>query len=184
MKPLFALTTAAALAAPTLAQSATVTVSHDDPDGIVTPGQVVTIRLAMSAPGAPGTVAGLAGDLAPTPNVGLAAPAISPLPAGPTVNLGSPAGGAIAGLDIRGPLVAEFASYQWTAPANHLGPVVFALTPAPGHPSVRIYPSPLTPAFVQVSTAYIPATLTVVPAPSSLLLAGSTLAIIHRRRSR
>lgn len=60
------------VAVPALAQSAILTVSHNDPDGLVAPGQTVLIAASLAWV-ANGQVCRIAGSLMATPDRGTAA---------------------------------------------------------------------------------------------------------------
>lgn len=171
------------LACPALAQSATVTVSHNDPDGLVDPGQVITVRVDLSWLPVP-SLAGLAGDLLPTPSRGSSANITSALPRGPLVQLGTPIQGGVVGIAIRAPsnLSGPIVAFEWTAPLNAPGPVTFAFIPSPATPNVRIFPASGSQGFVEAQTTFISASLTVVPSPATVAVLGAGLLL--RRRTR
>lgn len=193
-----------AVASVAAAQSATVTVSHDDPDGIVLPGQTINVRVEVAWTGGSTSnwirFAGLSGDALPTPRVGSSSNITSVFQPNGLISLGQPGQGGVLGVDVAitpifgwgcypwpppatgpttlaGPLVA----FDWTAPTDFSGPVTFAFDPSPTSPSVRLYPSQSSPAWVEAQTTYRPVSITVIPAPAGLWIAGATLAAGARR---
>ncbi len=177
------LTIAAALINPALAQSATVTVSHNDPDGIVFPGQVLTVRLDAAWTG-PAPQAGLTGDLLPSTPVGVSSNLFTVLPPGPSVTLGTLGQGGVVGFDARFPANPGGAilAFDYTVPANHLGPITFSFNPLATSPNLRLYPAVGGPNFVLVQTSFAPASVTVIPAPAALCtLILAPLAATRRR---
>ncbi|MCB9840878.1 MAG: hypothetical protein H6809_04410 [Phycisphaeraceae bacterium] len=203
MKPLVGLAAGVLCAGVASAQTATVTVVHDDPDGLVEPGQTVRIDVLVEWEPATAWFAGLQGDLGPTPGVGAASNVASIFPQSALVNWGQVSGGGITGLQFAivppfglwcypwpppggggtgliGPLV----SYDWTAPTDYLGPVSFDWRSPAGVPNLRVFPSLLSPVFIEASTAYTPATLTVVPGPGGAVVVGVAAALASRRSRR
>ncbi|MCB9840381.1 MAG: hypothetical protein H6809_01855 [Phycisphaeraceae bacterium] len=186
---------AAMASAAATAQTATVIVSHDDPDGLVEPGQAVRIGVMVDWTGGI-QLAGLAGSLGPTPDVGIASSPSSPL-GGPLVNVGTPLGGGIVGYDVAsippfftaGPnVIPSWAfppipvlEYTWTAPATP-GVVEFDFTPRALAPNVRLYTSLLSIAPVEAQTTYVGTSLTVVPGVGVLWAFGAAAVVVGRRR--
>ncbi len=192
------------LATPALAQTATVTVSHNDPDGIVEPGQTINVRVDVTwSPGSSSNwilFAGLAGDVLPAPTTGTSSNVTSIFATSALANLGQPTSGGVVGIDIANPptfgfsgcypwpppvngpssLAGEFIAFDWTAPTDNPGPVTFAFTPHPAHPGVRLFPSSSSANFIYAETTFLPITLTVTPAPASI--AALAFALIPRRR--
>lgn len=181
--------------ASSLAQTAVVTVVHDDPDGFVEPGQAVRIGVMVDWAGGI-QLAGLAGSLGPTPDVGVASVPTTPL-GGPLVNVGAPLGGGIVGYDVAsippsftaGPSIIPgwafppipVLEYTWTAPATP-GVVEFDFVASPLAPNVRLYTSLVSPAFTEAQTTYVGTSLTVVPGVGSVWMLGAAAAALARRR--
>lgn len=170
------------------AQLATVRVTHNSALGTIAPGETlrVTARLSWTEQM---QWAGLRGDLLATDDAGLASnvgfhPFLMP---GALVRHGVPVGGSVKGTDIAsvpGFFTAtvpppysnwwgvEFFSYDWTAPSVSAPTWIdFAFVADPDAPNVRLYPTSTSPMFVEAITTYVPASILVVPAPSSLGLA-------------
>ncbi len=188
------------LATPALAQTATVTVSHNDPDGIVEPGQ--TIRLSMHLTWTPNMqLAGFAGqfriDPATTGADGTITNRLSAFWPGALVNLGLIQRDDIVGIQVASiphfftPMVTppwanwgglDAFSHDWIAPATP-GQYNIAFLADPVAPNVRLYPATVSANFVEAQTTYIGASITVTPSPASLItLAAASL--IHSRRRR
>ncbi|MCA9288762.1 MAG: hypothetical protein KDA05_09275 [Phycisphaerales bacterium] len=176
---------ACGLGAPTLGQTAVLSVMHNDPDGLVEPGQSVRIYATIEYSGAV-QIAGVAGSLLATPNVGAAGAPYTPL-GGILVNVGMASGGGIEGYDVASvppfftggltlpgwslspSLILE---YQWTAPATP-GVVEFDFVASPLAPNVRLYAQLQSPAFTEAQTTYVGASLTVVPSVGVLWAFGA-----------
>lgn len=180
------------------AQDATVTLSHDDPDGIVVPGQKVRIHASLAFPN--GAIFWeIRGDVRASPNVGVASnnvfPGQPPNPGG-ILNPGVVSGGSVLGFHLlsnelpglgtprpqwlTSPL--SVLEYDWTAPAQP-GDVAFNWV-APSTQSQALF-LPFFGAInpVAFNTAYIGTTLTVVPAPTALgVIAVGGVAFGMRRR--
>jgi hypothetical protein len=178
---LIATSCAVLLTASAGAQTATVTISHNHPTGVVVPGQVVRIRLHAETSTPSIARPGVSGDLLPTPAAGSSSNVSSPFPSGPLVNLGSPASGGVVDFGVVGVPPGPFIEFDWTAPGLP-GPVVFDYQPAAAVPTVRLYPSLTSPVSVAVAASVTTATLTVIPAPAALPLLVGVAAL--RRRSR
>ena len=189
------------------AQSAMLSLSHDDPDGLVSPGEVVavTLRIAWSEP-PPNLVLGLLqGDITASPGVGVASnPAFAH--ANPwanqltVLNPGTAVGGGLRGVDIQSGLYDPFGTgfgpppwgvhtgfdvvrFDWEAPST-LGPVEFSWT---NTNTIGTGPGPVFflngSTIITSPTAYASATLTVVPAPGvGVVLAMRAGAVSRRRR--
>ncbi|MCA9288300.1 MAG: hypothetical protein KDA05_06940, partial [Phycisphaerales bacterium] len=170
------------------AQSVTITASHNDPDGIVAPGQLVSIRLSIAHDGF-FMLGDWRGDAAASPDIGTASPAqSSTLAPSSLVSLGTPTAGSIRNVVIGatspffspGPYVPfaapdfEFMRYDWVAPAQP-GTVAFDWVPDPAFPLVQGYQTALSIPLIPYPTTYLGTTLTVIPAPAAapLLLAAA-----------
>ena len=192
---------------PALAQlGAWVTVSHNDPDGIVLPGQTINVRVDVTwTPGSSNQwilFAGLAGDVLPSPSVGTSSNITSVFVPSGLVSLGHASQGGVVGVSVANPpnfglggcypwpppaqgpssLAGPFVAFDWTAPLDAPGAVTFAFAASASVPNVRLFPSTTSPAFIEVPTAYVPVTLTVVPGPGTLGLLGLISAVGGRRR--
>ena len=186
-----------------LAFDVTFTTSHNDPDGLVTPGQVVRISSVLNWSDPTVQFAGLKGDLMPTPRVGTSSNRASPFPPGGLVNLGQLIGGGVDNIDIATtpafftggiptqPTANWFGmdvvSFDWTAPTDYLGLVTFDLELDPTAPVIRFFPSVSSPIWVPTNQTLVPATLTVVPAPPiwlSAIMSPLAMATPSRRRPR
>ncbi|MCA9288376.1 MAG: hypothetical protein KDA05_07320 [Phycisphaerales bacterium] len=196
-----------------LAQTATIRVSHDDPDGIVEPGQTVRIStlLTWQVTGALGlplsALFELKGGVRATPNVGLASSSTLPygnLGNGSTVitTPGVSAGGSIESVHLRNENLNwiffstqppppwsfsdgfEVVEFDWTAPMA-LGVVQFDWAAAPTLPEPLIARLS-NPPVLPVPTTFVGASLTVVAAPPAapLLLGVSLLAARRTRQVR
>lgn len=186
---------------PTLGQTATLTVSHDDPDGIVTPGQTVRIKATLAWTGQSGFGYAI-GSVRVTDDAGTASNPSFPYNflQGPAtvVQPGTPAGGSILDVVIQsGDVRPWFGSpplhpwglqtglvltqYDWTAPTT-AGVLEFQWIPGPANPLpvVVLYS---TGSSLAIPTTYFGTSLTVVPAPASaLLFASGMLAALRRQR--
>ena len=90
-----------AFASPALAQTATINVVHDDPDGIVLPGQTVRITVLASFDAPPfAMLAGLSGNTINGGAQGTASNLSSWYQQGALVSHGTPVGGSVFGLSI------------------------------------------------------------------------------------
>ncbi|MEZ6235442.1 MAG: hypothetical protein R3B68_14745 [Phycisphaerales bacterium] len=185
------------------AETASVTVVHDDPDGLIEPGQTVRMDVLVEWEPASAWFAGLQGDLGPTPGVGAASNVTSIFPQSALVNWGQVAGGGITGLQFAiippfgmwcypwpppggggtgliGPLV----SYDWTAPTDYLGPISIDWRSPATVPNLRLFPTLSSPAFTEADTTFTPATLTVVPTPGVAAVFGAAAVFVARRSRR
>lgn len=184
--------------------TAQVEVSHDDPDGVVSPGESIRVGVILKWQGTGALqFAGLRGDTVFTNDLGASANIISPygVPSSspPWVRLGDFRGGSIINSDIvnlpgyftAGPLAASFAYqgmpfilFDWEAPSvSEPTQVNIDFRPYAIAPNARFYPSQISPAWVEADTTYSGTSVLVLPAPSALvafLLAGG-LAIRRRR---
>lgn len=185
------------IAASAWGQSARVTVSHDDPDGIVFPGQTVTITLKIAHEGF-FMVADWRGDAVASPDLGTAQNPIFGVGPSPGVTYGLPDHGSVRGSVFHAfsPFFTpppytpwstpefEFLHYLWIAPVTP-GQVAFNWMPAPGFPSVQGYLSPISVDPTSYPTTYLGTSLTVIPNPSAALALGVTFfgsAAVRRRR--
>lgn len=189
----------ALLAPVAIAQTATVAVTHDDPDGLIEPGQVVRIDVNVTWREQRMTFAGLKGDARATPNFGTASNHTSIFPQGALINWGQAVGGGIVGADfavtlnfglwcypwppssLGTALIGPILSFDWTAPTDAPGPVTFSFATPAAAPKVRLYATSASPNFSEAQTTFIPVTVTVVPAPAGLWLT-PLLALPRRRR--
>ncbi len=183
------------------AQTASVTLTHNDPDGLVTQGQTIQVTATFAWQGSPGSGFGLAaGDIRATNDLGLAANAVFPyvpnlLPA-LVIQPGTPSGGSLLDVyinsgdvgpsfglpvffpwNLRAGLV--LTRFDWTAPATP-GLVEFRWIPDPVL-LPHICP-PFAGGFQLVPTTYFATSVTVVPAPAAPLALIAGLAIARRRR--
>lgn len=180
--------------APAWGQSATVTFSHDDLDGIVDPGQTVHITVHLDWTIHP-LLGWMGGDAVTTPDRGIAGNATIGLFNG-QVNVlnhpGTPTLGSVRGFLASHPPQNPFTfpgytqtsggidvlEYDWTAPgAADAGEYTFAFSFTPPNSGIRCYTSTGALVATAVPTTVIPASLIVTPAPSvlALLAAASTL---------
>lgn len=174
---------------------------HSDPDGIVLPGETVSVRASVTWSSAI-QFAGLHGDARATNDLGVASSIGSALggPLPPLWVFGVPAGGSVVGFDVAttpaffqgSPSWYLFQNtgfdvlkFDWTAPTVAVPTVVrFDFVAASIAPNVRLYPSTNSPAFVDAQTTYIGTSILVLPAPGGVLvLAAAGLASARRRRA-
>lgn len=187
------------LAASASAQSATVVLSHNDPDGIVDPGQTVHIRVHLTWTGY--TLLGwMGGDAVASPDRGVASNATIGFNNG-QVNVlniaGVPALGSVRGFLASHPPQSPFSvpgytqtpggidalEYDWTAPdATGAGAYSFDFAFATPQVGIRCYTQVGGLLTVPVPTTVTPASLTVTPAPSTLALLAATSTLGRRRR--
>ena len=191
---------ASILAGAARAQTAQVTMVHSDPNGIVMPGDTVTLRAVVSWQGA-WQFAGLKGSAKATRSLGTSAAVNSALgPASPIVVFGTPFHGNVIGHDIAvvpgyftttPPLASlqsagmDYLRYDWTAPTVGVPiRVDFVFLAEPIAPNVRLYPHTFTTAFVEAQTTYIGTSILVLPAPGvgCVVIAGFGLLAARRRR--
>jgi hypothetical protein len=118
---------------------------------------------------------------------------------GALVNLGTVVGDDVMGIDIavtpwffQGGMMYPpsnnytglmFTGYDWTAPQAP-GEYRFTFQPSPLAPNLRVYPSTGSPNFIEVPTAYLSATLTVIPGAPTVGALVAGMAIAGRRRRR
>lgn len=183
------------------AQTATLTVAHNDPDGIVTPGQTVSITatLAWTANAGLGRIGG---DIRATDDRGIAANpqlpyVFNPLPAA-VIQPGTLSDGSVVDVFIQsgdsspffgqGPVYPwglqaglVLTTFEWTAPTS-LGPIEFSWVPDPAMPQTYMHPNPSV-GPVAFQTTYLGTSLTVVPTPASALALLGLLALPPRRAS-
>lgn len=194
-----------AIAAPTpalFASTATLTVGHDDPDGIVLPGETVRITATLAWTGQSG-FGYFAGSVRATDDAGTASNPSFPysfvqLPA-TVVQPGTPSGGSILDVDIQsGDVSPWFGSpplspwglqggliqtqYDWTAPVS-AGEVEFDWISDPGTPLPVVFRY-FSGSSLAMPTTYLGTSLTVVPAPGSAFLLGVAGLSGPRRRRR
>lgn len=186
------------LAGSACAQSASIVVTHNDSDGVVSPGQ--TVRITCHLSWTEWTYLGaMLGDAVTSPNLGLAASPVTAFNHGflnAAIYPGTPEGGSIRGFVAFETLAAfslhtpgfEWAaggidalSFDWTAPGPEAaGTYAFTFEGAAGPGAIQLFPpSALQP--VPVPTTVTPASLIVTPAPASVLLLGSLAARTSRR---
>lgn len=178
-------------------QSAIIAVTHNRPTGVVQPGETVRITATLSWIGAI-QAATIAGDLNASPNQGTAA---NPEGAwgwwSAPPNFGTPTAGSIMGVDLRvnpwffvgavSPYVVatglEFVWYDWTAPST-TGTVEFNWVPHPEYPNPLFYLTFMTEVRSPLPTTYSGTSITVIPAPVTMvtLLAFGACASSRRRR--
>ncbi|MCA9289395.1 MAG: hypothetical protein KDA05_12455 [Phycisphaerales bacterium] len=192
------LVVAAGVVSAASAQSASISVVHNDPDGIVAPGEVVRITATLDWTNFL-LLSKIEGDLLASPNLGSAsnnAFAHQGAYLNPPVSIdpGSPDGGSIVDVVIDsgnvgwlfGPPIPapwgsnqiHFLEYDWTAPTT-LGVVEFNWTGAAASPDPVFFTAA---GYVTLPTTYTGASLTVIPAPASAaLLAPLAIATVRRR---
>lgn len=181
--------------APCLAQSATVTATHDHPTGLVQPGESVRISFSTTWTGAT-QLARVVGDAVASPNVGIATNNSGAVGQGPLINYGTPSGGSVVGADVgSGPDLGwgwsmlfmfqpvTFLYYDWTAPEVP-GTVAFDWIPHQDFPHALFYLNGQSVIQEALPTTYIGTSLTVVPAPggAAVAVAAGILAWARRRR--
>jgi hypothetical protein len=185
------------------AQHADLTITHDDPDGIVLPGQTVNFELRISWTSA-FQILRVSGDIAAADNLGLASGLAGPTPgelfAPWSSSLGTPAGGSIDNINLEfiplffvaglPPCVSyapsanlgPFLSWQWTAPATP-ATIDIDFIPELGTTGVWALMSPVTPFANPMPTTYHGTSLTVIPAPAALAALAVGAVLAPRRRS-
>lgn len=191
------------------AQTATVRVTHDDPDGIVQPEQSVriTTTIAWQAPGQFHALYSMQGDVIASPNRGESSGNVFPYSFTPSGNTfavpGVPFGGSVTGVhlfygDLSWVLFGQppeppwsfstsliVVEFDWTAP-DDAGPVSFSWQPNATQPQPLVSASLWNPPVRTVTTSYVGTTLTVFPAPATLalLVIGTASRKSSLRRSR
>ena len=167
------------------------------------PGQVVRVDTVVSwSPGQGTQMAGLKGDMLSIRQFGGGVGTVSNrrsdyLPGG-LVNLGTVVGDDIVGIDIAvtpffftGGIIIPPSSnwqgilivgYDWTVPGGAAF-YEFKFQADLIAPNFRVYPTPFSPAFIEVPTTYLSATLAVVPAPAAGLILLPWAAACARRRT-
>ncbi|MCA9288434.1 MAG: hypothetical protein KDA05_07610 [Phycisphaerales bacterium] len=179
------------------AQSAHIVVTHDDPDGLVDPGQIVRINLRVSWTFLPlgWRLSSVEGDAAASPDLGVASNPGTALNFGnPTahVSLGVPVLGSIRGFrfgQASGPVLVpgssnaeglDFLWYDWEAPVAP-GAYAFNFDYDPQTQGVWLLREPNT--YMKAALTTEAAFLTVVPAPGALAVFGAGAACWRRRRA-
>ncbi|MCA9287262.1 MAG: hypothetical protein KDA05_01680 [Phycisphaerales bacterium] len=183
---------------PAAAQTATIRLVHDDPDGLVEPGHVVRIAAMLHWDMAYLVFAATGGDVVTSPALGVSAD-----PETPFYHVGTSPGtpwlGGVRDFRATGtpPLFVPLPlppqawrpdpvaalTFDWTAPAQ-AGEYSFEYVPSAEFPSIMLYPATNSQFGVPVSSAYFGTSLTVVPAPATWLPGAGAIAIISPRRRR
>lgn len=185
-----------------VAQTATLVVAHDDPDGVVAPGESVRVTATVSWQGSP-MFWRIDGGVHASPNLGTASnPSFgvsNPSTGFATIlNPGSPVGGSIENVTIQSGLTPlhnpsfimppwgmsqglPILEFEWIAPAP-LGLVDFSWNPSVTQPNIWLFPSLSSVQAVPVTTSYFGTTLAVVPAPSVAMAAVLGGVLMSRRR--
>ncbi|MEZ6233689.1 MAG: hypothetical protein R3B68_05830 [Phycisphaerales bacterium] len=172
------------LATPALAQVASIRVTHDDPDGLVEPGQVVCIATELTwSPQSHVAFGATGGSVLATPALGQTQGLTSAYGPGLTT-LGAPVPGGVEGFraiglvplwvpivpapySVFGPTV--LLAFDWIAPSTP-GTYEFAYHPSAEYPLVELFPSTQSQASVPVASEYVGTNLVVVPTPSAVVL--------------
>ncbi|MCB9840876.1 MAG: hypothetical protein H6809_04400 [Phycisphaeraceae bacterium] len=200
---------ALALSRPASAQpSALVVTNLTDPVSGTTlasiaPSQTLRMRTRVSWQGGV-QMAGIAGDMLVTPltpggGEGVPANRYSEYAVGALVSLGAFAGDDLLGIDIAvtpaffqgGWIIPpsyssngiDFIGFDWTAPSEP-GEYAFRFQPSALAPNLRVYPTTVSPAFIEVPTTYIAASVTVIPTPAAVPLLVLAAASTSSRRRR
>ena len=182
------------------AQTATLTVSHNDPDGIVLPGETVTITSTVAWSGGLFTFWELRGGVTATDDLGSASntrfgyQSYSSTP-DTIVDPGETRGGSVDDAHFFSALFYGFwqvfpqpwstsgglnvLQFEWTAPAVP-GTVEFQWDPDPTLPDIWLVPA--LPPGVAAQSTYHGTSLTVIPGPASALPILAALFVPHRRR--
>jgi len=184
-------------------QTTTLSVTHNDPDGLVVPGETVKVTATFAWIITSG-FGWIQGDVRATGDLGTAANPTFPygyLPLPTTVvQPGTPSGGSILDIDIRSGDVSPWflgtpprppwglqtglilTQFDWTAPVTP-GVVRFDWVPDPTQP-LPIVLRYFTGSSLAIPTTYVGTSLTVVPAPASALslALGLTALSVRRRR--
>ena len=175
------------------AQSAHIVVTHDDPDGLVEPGQVVRVNFRISwTPNH--TLSTLLGDAAASPDAGVAS---NP---GTELNLGQPSGSLTLGTPVLGSVRGfrlafgpspfqmpgttywdglDFLWYDWEAPAAQ-GSFEFDFEFDPQSQGAWLNAGLTN--ILKADLTVEPASLVVVPAPGAWVVLGLGAACLGRRR--
>lgn len=183
-----------------------VRVTHDDPDGVVTPGQTVQFTVLMDWEPSTAVMWHMTGNLLASPNAGLALNpeiglAILPgtLPQQAILMPGTPSGGSIFGFELFSSMTLQVGGgwvfppwnqstnvpileFDWIAPGSP-GRVDFGWQPAGVAATPLFNMNNATGPISSLSTTYSGASLVVVPSPASIatLLVART-ACLRRRR--
>lgn len=186
------------------AQTGTLTISHNDPDGLVAPGQIVQFSVALNWSERL-FFWEIAGNVVASPDAGAAANPVfgvtnPPTIAATVINAGSATAGGISGVHVLSgfnpgsgfpPLLAapwwadgfSLLHFEWTAPAEP-GTVDFSWIARPDIPHPLIFTSHLTSIPTAIPTTSFGTSLIVVPAPASALLLALAPSLLLRRRRR
>ncbi|MCB9841315.1 MAG: hypothetical protein H6809_06680 [Phycisphaeraceae bacterium] len=180
------------------AQTATVQVSHNDPNAVVFPGETLEVRVVVSWQGAI-QFAGLRGNSLATGSLGSASNVGSAFsPPGALWRHGTPIAGDIISHNIATisgywtttpPPPAfmssgvEYLTYDWIAPQVSAPTLIeFDFVADPIAPNVRLYENFATPGFVEAQTIYVGTSILVVPMPGTMaIIAAFVLARVRRR---
>lgn len=189
------------------AQQAELFISHDDPDGMVEPGQVVRMEIRLNWSGV-FQVAALRGDVTASPGLGEVSGQAGPSPGSYftpwSSSLGAPVDGGLRAIALEfiwigftGGLVlpcvsgcnavwcGTWVSWDWTAPVvEQPTQVAFGFTARAGETGLAGYVAS-TPLTTPMGVEVVGTALTVTPAPGSAacLLSGVGLRSLRRRRS-
>lgn len=195
-------------AVPALAQSASISVWHNDPDGIVVPGQTlqITTTISWQVPGPNNALFALMGDVRATPNLGIASANLFPYGGASTtsvtINPGIASLGSVEGVHLENgdllPMVSfgqllpppwtfrtgfDAIRFDWTAPSTP-GTVHFGWEPSATLPQPLIISSISSPWVQPVPTSIVGTSLVVIPGPPAcvaMVLGGAALATRRRR---
>lgn len=195
------------LVAQALAQSSSVSVAHDDPDGVVSPGETARFEVRVSWEQAH-QILRLAGGVGASPDLGVVGGIEGPSPAGYLSGSQSSPGigvnGSLVGLDLNFtpeiftpggiPSVSTcsngqcgwFVAWEWTAPSvSAPTQVAFDFLPIAGSSGVWGTPSLASPVSVPLAATYRGTSLLVVPTPAGWLpLCSAALLVSAWRRRR
>ena len=185
-------------------QTASVSVVHSDPNGVVLPGEAISVRVVVSWQGAGGSwaqFAGLKGSSRASTAIGTAGAVNSAFgPPSILAVFGTPTLGDIVGHDIATisayftttPHPAslqsagvDYLTYDWTAPVvTTPTSIEINFVPDAIAPNVRLYTSTNSPAFVEAQTSYIGTSILVLPTPGvgGVVLSYAGLSASRRRR--
>ena len=185
------------------AQEAIVAVTHNDPTGVVAPGQTIQISVTVSWTASGSFLEEIRGGVRAIPNLGSASDPRFPYmhySATPStiVNPGTVVGGGVVGLHLQayGAIWVwssfpepwnhshgfEVLRFDWTAPLTPAS-VSFEFAPDPAAPNPTFL-GPITVTPFTVPTTFLGTSLTVIPAPPVAAVAGLGLALSARRRRR